>query len=194
MRVNIWLYGRGCDWNYDHINFYILLPMSRFTLSDLSPAMRAQAVDQLSNKPDFVKYTPRYRDGLPSGNSGKPLKEPKRVIVPRGTNCNKAKYNPRVITAYFEQCGLPTPVYEIRFDKVRRWQFDIAWPALKIALEVEGGIWSKGSHSRPQGIIRDICKYNQAQCLGWRVLRVVPELLCTNGTIEMVKKCMANHG
>lgn len=73
--------------------------------------------------------------------------------------------------------GLPEPRPEYRFHPTRLWRFDYAWPAQKIAAEVEGGIWRKGggAHSHPQNIERDIEKYNAAAVLGWRVLRVVPE-------------------
>lgn len=73
--------------------------------------------------------------------------------------------------------GLPCPDDEHRFHPVRRWRFDIAWTKQKVALEVEGGVWTKGRHTRGTGFIRDIEKYNTAAALGWVVLRCIPEWL-----------------
>jgi hypothetical protein len=69
------------------------------------------------------------------------------------------------------------PRREHRFHPTRRWRFDHAWPAHKVALEVEGGIFTGGRHSRGAGMLKDMEKYNEAQLLGWRVFRVTPEQL-----------------
>lgn len=63
-------------------------------------------------------------------------------------------------------------VKEHRFHSVRRWCFDYAWPEYRVALEVEGGIWTKGRHTRGKGFANDIEKYDEAVILGWRVLRI----------------------
>jgi very-short-patch-repair endonuclease len=60
---------------------------------------------------------------------------------------------------------------EHRFHDVREWRFDFAIPARKIAIEVEGGIWSQGRHTRGAGAIADMEKYNQAARMGWAVFR-----------------------
>lgn len=60
---------------------------------------------------------------------------------------------------------------EIRFHPSRRWRFDRAIPEKKIAVEVEGGIFSKGRHTRGSGYAKDCDKYNNAVALGWRVFR-----------------------
>ena len=69
--------------------------------------------------------------------------------------------------------GLPTPEREYRFDTVRRWRFDFAWPAFMVAAEVEGlvGGCAGGRHQRSTGYEADAEKYNAAQLAGWRVLR-----------------------
>ena len=48
---------------------------------------------------------------------------------------------------------------------------DSAFPAEKIAVEIEGGIWGAGRHNRAQGFEADAAKYNCAAKMGWRVLR-----------------------
>jgi very-short-patch-repair endonuclease len=68
-----------------------------------------------------------------------------------------------------------TPMEEYRFHPSRRWRFDLALPSQKIAIEIEGGAWVNGRHVRPKGYRGDMEKYNQAQLLGWRVLRYAPD-------------------
>jgi very-short-patch-repair endonuclease len=70
-----------------------------------------------------------------------------------------------------------TPIEEYRFHPTRRWRFDIAVPELKIAVEIEGGTWIQGRHTRGKGYQEDMEKYNQAQLLGWRVFRYTPNQL-----------------
>ena len=84
--------------------------------------------------------------------------------------------------------GLPAPVAELQFEPLRRWRFDYSWPEAKIALEVEGGIWSGGRHTRSKGFIGDMAKYNHAARLGWRVMRVQPKELLTLATVQLVKE------
>jgi hypothetical protein len=55
-----------------------------------------------------------------------------------------------------------------------------------IALEVEGGVWTGGRHTRGAGFVRDMEKYNRAGVLGWRLLRVTPDKLVSAGTFEMI--------
>lgn len=82
--------------------------------------------------------------------------------------------------------GIPVPVPEYRFHPTRRWRFDFAWPADKIALEVEGGAFTRGRHTRGAGYLKDMEKYNAAVIAGWRVFRVTPSDILTQG-IDLVK-------
>lgn len=64
------------------------------------------------------------------------------------------------------------PVEEYRFAPPRRWRFDFAWPALLLAVEIEGGVWRGGRHTRGAGYYQaDAEKYNAAAVAGWTVLR-----------------------
>lgn len=74
-------------------------------------------------------------------------------------------------SAHVRLCSLPRPEREFRFCPPRRWRFDFAWPSEKIAVEIEGGTWTNGRHTRGRGFEQDCEKYNEAVLLGWRVLR-----------------------
>jgi hypothetical protein len=94
-----------------------------------------------------------------------------------------------IFEALLQAEGLPIPESEYRFHPDRKWRFDFAWPAQHLALEVEGGVWSKGRHTRPKGFLGDMEKYNAAAVLGWRVLRCTPDTLTTAQTVLIIRKC-----
>lgn len=75
--------------------------------------------------------------------------------------------------------GLPEPVKELMFAPPRRWRFDLAWEAKKLAVEIEGGVFMAGGsrHSRGRGFENDCEKYAEALIRGWRVLRVTTDMV-----------------
>lgn len=79
-------------------------------------------------------------------------------------------------------------VSEHRFDPDRKWRFDYAIPDHMIAIEVEGGVWTNGRHTRGLGYLKDMEKYNRAIQLGWRLIRVTPEDLVTADTMKMINE------
>jgi very-short-patch-repair endonuclease len=78
-------------------------------------------------------------------------------------------------------------VREHRFDPSRRWRFDFAWPAHMLAVEIEGGVWSGGRHTRGAGFVGDCEKYNTATLAGWRVLRFHEGAVRDGTALEMTK-------
>lgn len=87
---------------------------------------------------------------------------------------------------------LPAPVKEYQFakDAGRKWRMDYAWPEHKLALEVEGGVWTRGRHTRGAGFVKDMEKYNTATSMGWRILRVTPSDLLKLNTIQLIQKSL----
>ena len=97
------------------------------------------------------------------------------------------KYNPLVVSGFFESYGLAPPEFEYRFHSSRKWRFDIAWPEDRIAIECDGGIWIAGGHNRGAQIKRDWEKRNIATGMGWRILYCEPCDLCKAEMAELVK-------
>lgn len=87
---------------------------------------------------------------------------------------SKLEERARVI---FDSAGLDDYEREHTFALPRRWRFDFAWPEEKVAVEMEGGVWVRGSHQRPVRFVRDCEKYNRAALDGWTVLRYTTESL-----------------
>lgn len=85
---------------------------------------------------------------------------------------------------------LPVPQTQYRFAPPRRWTFDFCWPMVRLALEVEGGIWIGGRHNRAAGFERDIEKYNEAALRGYAVLRVTTRQVKTGAALMLVERAL----
>ena len=79
---------------------------------------------------------------------------------------------------------------EFKFHPVRKWRFDYAFPEHKIALEVEGGVWTGGRHTSSVGFLNDMEKYNTATLMGWRVFRTTPDDLYRKKTLDLIKNAI----
>ena len=86
--------------------------------------------------------------------------------------------------------GLPEPVTEWRFTQERRWRFDFAWPSQRVALEVDGGGWINGRHSRGSGIEKDAEKQNAAVAMGYRVLRASPAMVKDGRALTAIERVL----
>lgn len=84
--------------------------------------------------------------------------------------------------------GIEEPEEEFKFHKKRRWRFDLCFTRVKLALEVEGGIWTNGRHTRGSGFIKDMEKYNEAALYGYHLLRVTPDQINSGEAAELVRR------
>lgn len=85
-----------------------------------------------------------------------------------------------VLAFHMQVVGLPDPVREFKFHPKRQWRADFAWPEYKVIVEVQGGIWMKPTsrghgkgHAHPKRIRQDCEKSNEAQIMGWLVVKLV---------------------
>ena len=74
-----------------------------------------------------------------------------------------------LLAMHLKELGFET-VSELQFCEGRRWRFDLACPAERLAFEVSGGTWT-GGHARGQAQEAEYDKLNTAQMLGWRVFQ-----------------------
>lgn len=108
---------------------------------------------------------------------------------------NRIKYDSKLLKLALEQslkdAGIEY-VTEYRFDKKRRWRFDYCMPNLRIAIELEGGIYSLGRHTRGKGYENDREKYNSATMQGWRVMCVTYGMINSgyiNTIVDYILSC-----
>lgn len=62
-------------------------------------------------------------------------------------------------------------IYEYKYNTSRKFKFDYANLPMKIAIEMEGGIYTGTGHAKTGTYLKDMDKYNDAQLKGWIVLR-----------------------
>jgi hypothetical protein len=115
-----------------------------------------------------------------------------RVFTPQALKVRADKASEdqarRMFLMLCEQRGIPAPTPEYKFAAPdRAFRFDYAWPEKHVALEVEGGIWTRGAHMRGKHALSDMQKYNLAALRGWKVLRCVPKSLFASETVDMLR-------
>lgn len=79
---------------------------------------------------------------------------------------------------------------EYRFAPPRMWRFDFAWPEQRFAVEIEGGVWTNGRHTRGSGFVADTEKYNAAALAGWKVLRFIEKSVRDGSAVELVAQVL----
>ncbi len=96
----------------------------------------------------------------------------------------------KIMCMFCKALEMQEPIPEFRFHNTRHWRLDFAYPEHKLAIEIEGGVWSKGRHTRGSGFIADMEKYNELAVMGWRLLRFTPQDLNKSKTYETIKQCL----
>ena len=90
----------------------------------------------------------------------------------------------RVLKINFEQ--------EYQFHPKRKWRADFHLIGKKILVEVEGGIWSGGRHTRGKGYIGDMEKYNAAVMMGYQVIRFSTEQVKSGLAVQQIEKMVGD--
>ena len=82
---------------------------------------------------------------------------------------------------------LPEAEREHKFHGRRKWRLDFAWPDMKLAVEIEGGVFSGGRHTRGTGFEADCEKYNCLSEMGWTLLRYTPRFVRNGEALKQVE-------
>lgn len=116
---------------------------------------------------------------------------PKRPKLPK----SDPGRSENLLFAQIEAAALPLPELEFRFHPARKWRADLAWPSLKILLEIDGAIWAGGRHVHPAGFLKDMEKSNAAAILGYRTIRTTPQEVKNGSALKLVMEIMGKlHG
>ena len=79
---------------------------------------------------------------------------------------------------------------EFRFHPERKWRADFRINGYPILIEVEGGIWSQGRHTRGKGFEGDCEKYAEAIILGYSVLRFSTQQVKRGYAINIIERLL----
>lgn len=83
----------------------------------------------------------------------------------------------------WDVCNMEMPFLEMLLCREHRpWtetkhRIDFAHLRTKVAIEIEGGIWTEGRHTRGEGFEADCLKYNRLTMEGWAVIRLTSSML-----------------
>lgn len=114
------------------------------------------------------------------GTHRKPAKAPK----PKSTG-------EELFAAQCRAVGL-IPAREYRFAPPRRWRFDFAFDAdcHRIGIEIHGGVWSGGRHTRGAGFTADCEKYSEAAVRKWRILHFTTEMVKSGAALKTLEAAL----
>lgn len=108
------------------------------------------------------------------------------------------------LMAQLDQAGIKY-MREQCFHLLRKWRLDFIitevgektiWDSVdcvnmsRLAVEVEGGTWSSGRHTRGAGFAADCEKYNEATLAGYRVLRVTTQQAEDGTALALVQRAL----
>jgi hypothetical protein len=93
---------------------------------------------------------------------------------------------------------LPEPERDFKFHPKRKWRLDFAWPHLPfvgartkwIAVEIQGGIYRQGHHSRGRGQEDDYEKWAEAVKMGWIVLAFGPKQIKSGYALGVIEELL----
>ena len=92
------------------------------------------------------------------------------------------------------QCAmraLSVPRVKFTWEPERRREFDLAWPAPRVAVVIDGGRID-GLNVPGAGWIRDAARLNLAAIEGWMVLRVTPVQIADGQAVKLVARALAS--
>ncbi|EOH6358128.1 DUF559 domain-containing protein [Acinetobacter baumannii] len=112
-------------------------------------------------------------------------KNKKRRSAKQGTR--QPSEGETVLATHLKACKISFE-QEYKFHPEHKWRADFLITGTKILIEVEGGIWSGGRHTRGKGYLGDMEKYNSAVMMGFTVLRFSTEQVKAGVAIKQIEQ------
>ncbi|MCT9288095.1 endonuclease domain-containing protein [Acinetobacter baumannii] len=113
-----------------------------------------------------------------------PVKTKKRHSTKQGAR--QPSEGETVLATHLRACKISFE-QEYKFHPKRKWRADFLITGTKILVEVEGGIWNGGRHTRGKGYIGDMEKYNSAAMMGFTVLRFSTEQVKSGMALKQIE-------
>lgn len=129
-----------------------------------------------------AKFTGNYLKNLAN--------QPKKIGVLKDAikESNNKKWETTLLFQ-IKASGLPTPETQYKFHPERKFKADMCWPLILFIVEVDGGVWlPKGGHTSGVGYTHDRIRDAEAFLLGYRVLRVTPDMIKDGHAIFYIKR------
>jgi hypothetical protein len=102
--------------------------------------------------------------------------------------------NEALFAAAAKAHGLPVPIFEFKFSTKRKWRFDVLFQSRAgspdVAIEIQGGLFTKGRHNQGAALIKEYEKINEAQLAGYVVLLVTPQQVDSGEVFDLVKRAL----
>jgi hypothetical protein len=94
--------------------------------------------------------------------------------------------------------GLPEPEQQLAMRlppkgpgrRVRTVHWDFAWPSRQLVVDVQGGVFVNGRHSRGAGYSADADKSNAATEAGWAVYRFTPDMVRDGRAVALLARVL----
>jgi hypothetical protein len=129
--------------------------------------------------------------GIPMGDRKSPAAEEglrRRIAKKRVDACPHS-----IFDAMCKSHGLPVAVHEFEFALPRRWRFDHVFDGW-LALEVQGGLFVEGRHSRGAALLCEHEKLNLAVIHGYSVMFCTPDDVSSGRIFPIIKRALDAHG
>jgi hypothetical protein len=92
----------------------------------------------------------------------------------------------RKFESAWQRCGGPELETEYQFYSERGWAAD--YRVGRWLIELDGGVFSGGRHTRALGYIEDCMKLNKAAMLGYQVIRIPTGCATDNYVSEIIER------
>lgn len=76
----------------------------------------------------------------------------------------------------------------------RRWRLDFAWPDVRVGVEIQGGTWKGGRHTRGKGFESDTEKRNWAKFSDWTVLEFTSKMVKSGEALKLTLVMLERKG
>lgn len=94
-----------------------------------------------------------------------------------------------LLAVQLQQAGIPFE-QEYRFHPDRRWRADFRIWLYPLLIEIDGGGFVSGRHSRGMGVQNDCEKQSAAAILGYRVIRCTPRQVSDGTALDWIRQAL----
>jgi len=158
------------------------------------PGAKVRPVWTDTAKRDTAMTTEEFRRLRAQGGNNAVLRalnpEGRRSRLEQLMDEEEASQGEATLFFHLKHSALPPFVTEFEFalEQGRKWRFDVAWPGLMVAAEVDGVMWGvQGRHQRPDHLEDQNDKQNAATSLGWRVYRFTTAQVLSGKALETLE-------